>query len=241
MARKANRNGKGRGRTSGNPPNATGRPNRRKQLVLIDRRAEVAKLYLAGLTQTQIAARLGIAQCTVSFDLEAAREEWRQRMVADYDALKSEEIAKISLVWAEAHAAWERSQKAAEERRKKEQQGGRAGDHSVEETVLRGQCGDPRYLAVMDSCIDKMCKIYGFYSAEKHDLRAAMTANGFDWDQLAAAALPNGGIIDAVGARIQQVLAAGEEKQRGACVNVSPPPGEQTVDENESGPHQEQQ
>ena len=70
----------------------------------------MASLALKGWTQAAIARQLQIPQGTVSRDLAAMREFWREFPVYDFDRIRLEQLQKIDLVEAEAWAAWQRSQ-----------------------------------------------------------------------------------------------------------------------------------
>ncbi len=82
-----------------------------KKLALIDRRQQVADLYLQGWTQVAIGEHLGVAQPTICDDLKHIRHEWRESTIRDFDAARDLELRKLDRVEREAWAAWERSQK----------------------------------------------------------------------------------------------------------------------------------
>ena len=66
-----------------------------KREEIAARRTQVASLRLAHLTETEIAAKLGVAQSTVSRDLTAIRAEWYDRRMTAYDDWVAEELAKL--------------------------------------------------------------------------------------------------------------------------------------------------
>src|SRR5579859_5516027 len=105
------------------------------------RRRDVANLALKGWTQAAIARQLQVPQGTVSRDLAAMREFWREFPVYDFDKIRLEQLQKIDLVEAEAWAAWQRSQ---EQKRSAAITRGKTGEQS--RTSLQDQYGDPRYL-----------------------------------------------------------------------------------------------
>src|SRR5258708_14374148 len=84
--------------------------NRPTRAKLYERRREVANYALKGWTQAAIARQMHIPQATVSRDLAAMREFWREFPVYDFDRARLEQLQKIDLVEAEAWAAWQRSQ-----------------------------------------------------------------------------------------------------------------------------------
>ena len=75
------------------------RPTRSK---LFERRREVANYALKGWTQAAIARQMHIPEATVSRDLAAMREVWREFPVYDFDRARLEPLQKIDLVEADA-------------------------------------------------------------------------------------------------------------------------------------------
>jgi Putative ATPase subunit of terminase (gpP-like) len=123
----------------------TTRPQVRK-MVIARRRQQAADLYLKGWTQTAIAEHLGVRQKTVCTDLQVVRGEWRGSMIRDFDLLREEELKKLAVLEQEAWAAWERSQKPAQEARVKD------GDQSKATKTMKTRTGDPRFLEVILRC-----------------------------------------------------------------------------------------
>jgi Putative ATPase subunit of terminase (gpP-like) len=121
------------------------RPQVRK-MVIARRRQQAADLYLKGWTQTAIAEHLGVRQKTVCTDLQVVRGEWRGSMIRDFDLLREEELKKLAVLEQEAWAAWERSQKPAQEARVKD------GDQSKATKTMKTRTGDPRFLEVILRC-----------------------------------------------------------------------------------------
>src|SRR5712671_208116 len=85
-----------------------------KKLAILERRKQVADLYLQGWTQIAIAERLGVKQPTICEDLQGIRKQWRESAVRDFDLAREMELLKCDRVEREAWAAWERSQKPAQ-------------------------------------------------------------------------------------------------------------------------------
>src|SRR6266700_5552163 len=75
------------------------RPTRSK---LYERRREVANYALKGWTQAAIARQMRIPEASVSRDLAAMREFWREFPVYDFDRARLEQLQKIDLVEADA-------------------------------------------------------------------------------------------------------------------------------------------
>ena len=153
-------------------PVPRGRPDRKTRLMLVNRRREVANLYMSGLDQYQIGDRLGISQPIVSMDIAAVKKRWLQSSLRDWDTLKAEELAKIERTEEEAWAAWERSQRDAETIHVRTESAPRMNGENilVEETrktikekTVQGQVGDPRFLEVIAKCREQRCKIFGLF------------------------------------------------------------------------------
>src|SRR5262245_53581405 len=89
-------------------PNA-GKNRKNNLYQRLDRRKRVAALYIQGQSQARIAEQVGVAQGTISYDLQAIRKEWLASSVRDFDEAKSQELAKLDHLEAEAWAGWERS------------------------------------------------------------------------------------------------------------------------------------
>ena len=68
--------------------------SRHKSEIERDRR-NIAKLYLSGTTQMDIAEKLKISQATVSRDLKVIEKEWAAARINDIDERKRMELAKI--------------------------------------------------------------------------------------------------------------------------------------------------
>jgi hypothetical protein len=120
------------------------------------RRRDVASLALKGWTQAAIARQLQIPQGTVSRDLAAMREFWREFPVYDFDKIRLEQLQKIDLVEAEAWAAWQRSQGR---RHTAWLTRGKTGETT--RTTSQDQFGDPRYLREVARCVEQRYEMIG--------------------------------------------------------------------------------
>ena len=128
---------------------------------LAARRREVSNLALKGWTQAAIARHLQIPQGTVSRDLAAMRESWREFPVYDFDKVRLEQLQKIDLVEAEAWAAWQRSQ---QQRHSAALTRGKSGEQT--RTSLQDQYGDPRYLREIARCVAQRHQMIGVQPPE---------------------------------------------------------------------------
>jgi hypothetical protein len=140
------------------------------------RRERVAGLHLEGRSMSAIARELKVAVSTVSRDLDAIRAEWLESALCDFNARKAEELANIRHIWAEAWAAWRRSQKPADTVTRKEQPGpdpdapepedGEPAPPPVMRVVeelrrTEHRDGAAEFLRVLQWCVEQRCKILG--------------------------------------------------------------------------------
>lgn len=123
------------------------------------RRRQVAARYLRGEYQSQIAQDLGLTQAMISMDLKAIRAEWLRSSLRDFDAVKSEQLAKIDQVEMAAWEGWHRSLAPREITITEATEGERMGRKA---TIRKEQqIGDPRFLAEIGKCVDRRCSILG--------------------------------------------------------------------------------
>ena len=149
-------------------------PSTRNHSLMLARRQEVGARYLRGEYQSAIAQAVGVSQAQISMDLKAMRDLWLASSLRDFDALKSEQLAKIDAVEVEAWAAWLRSQQPREVSITEQTEGGEVvgtdgtsqPKRPTRKASMRreGQSGDPRFLAVIQKCIDQRCVILGLES-----------------------------------------------------------------------------
>ena len=79
-------------------------PNHHFQVL--ERRKAVSARYLRGESQHAIALALEVGQATVSRDLTAIRDEWRQSAQTDMADRVAQEIAKLDALEREYHKGW---------------------------------------------------------------------------------------------------------------------------------------
>jgi len=120
------------------------------------RRPEVARLYLEGAFQTDIAEQLGVTQATISRDLARIRKEWISSATVNYNEAVAKELARIDNVEREAWEAWRRSQQDAVQVRS-----GVQAEKSTDVTIRTGQTGNPAYMRVILECVKQRCDILG--------------------------------------------------------------------------------
>lgn len=146
------------------------------------RRQYVSEYYRGGMTQAEIAARLGVSQPTVYNDLKLLRAEWREKAAVHFSERQAEELAKIDLIETKAWGAFERSvagYNSFKSRRKharlpvlspKGKPTGKFKRVLVEDTAEKVRTegvGDPRFLERVGWCIETRCRILGLLREEK--------------------------------------------------------------------------
>ena len=147
---------------------------RRSHSQLTRDRAKIAKLYLKGWLQVEIADELGLNQSTVSRDLAALRDKWQESALVDINEAKSKELAKIDTLEIEYWQAWRRSQEDAvtqiDEKTGtgKDQETAKLTRKQSERRV--GQVGDAQFLRGVQWCIEQRCKIFGLEAPKKVNL-----------------------------------------------------------------------
>ena len=132
------------------------RTKRKASPQVAARRREAANLTHKGWTQAAIASHLKVPQGTVSRDLAAMREFWREFPVYDFEKVRFEQLQKIDLIEAQAWAAWQRSQG---QRHSAALTRGKTGQQT--RTSLQDQYGDPRYLREIARCVAQRYEMIG--------------------------------------------------------------------------------
>lgn len=170
---------------------------------VVERRQLVAARYLRGEYQSQIAQDLGLTQAQISYDLTAIRAEWLKSSIRDFDALKSEQLAKIDQIEIESWQAWERSKAVREITVTEATEGARPGRKAV--MRKEAQVGDPRFLERILKCVEQRCQLLGLNAPQKVDLRLVI-------QQTAAR------VAEECGVTIEEVLAEAQTLLQGVPV-----------------------
>ena len=123
-------------------------------------RRKIASMYLQGILQSDIARKVGLSQATISRDLKVLHEQWIEDANVSIKAAKAKELAKIDALECTYYDAWLRSQEDAESTTQKMTGASVLGKKEMSKTV-KGQVGDARFLAGVQWCIDRRCKILG--------------------------------------------------------------------------------
>jgi hypothetical protein len=131
--------------------------------LLMVRRQQVAELYLQCHSMAAIGRMMSISSQTVYKDICWAREQWRTRAADAIEAHKQRELARIDAVEVEAWRGWQRScrPEVSETERSGTRPGDQGGHFEERSRTRKGQAGDPRFLQIIEGCIESRRKILG--------------------------------------------------------------------------------
>ncbi len=139
-------------------------------------RADIARLYVRGKKQHEIAETLNrvqprrpyaISRGMVAYDLGAIRKAWLESALMDFNTKRAEQLAKIDYLEATAWDAWEKSLLESSSSTQYAN-ANPEGDATPSRLVLHTSpgAGDPRYLAVVQWCIDRRIRLLGLDEPE---------------------------------------------------------------------------
>ncbi len=168
------------------PPKPTHKAQKRSIIQREQDLSTIAKMYLTGSTQAEIGLHLGVTQQQISQDVKEIQKRWLDSSLRDFDELRAEQLAKIDRLETNYWAAWERSCRD----RKRQRRGEKTGDTNVEHTEFtsEGRDGNPAFLAGVDKCIERRCKLLGLDAPVKQDVTVHQTM----YDMLIASGLDDG-------------------------------------------------
>ena len=136
-----------------------------------DRLQRVAKMYLSGVSARDIALKEGVPRQAIYDDMRRLRKIWWNRNNRAADSLIAEQVAKIDRAEQAAWEGWERSCKNATEKTTE------TGGESTKVTKkIKGQSGNPSFLAVIAKLIEQRCKLLkiGQYATEDSGVMVGM-------------------------------------------------------------------
>ncbi len=131
--------------------------------------AMVAKLALMGMTQGEIAEKMGVKVPAISRQLTEIRRRWLETSLVSYDTMKSAELAKINEIerqqWDEIEAL--RGEEADEKRKS-----------------WWAKRNNAAYGRVM-WCVEQRCKLFGLYAPQEViSWKAEAAQAGYDPDTI---------------------------------------------------------
>jgi hypothetical protein len=131
---------------------------------------QTASLYLRGLTHEEIARRLNLSRQQISYDLKVLQRRWQESALADFNAKKAAELAKVDELERTYWEAWERSCQPREVTTQEHTQvgGGRADEARLKGGVRKEpRDGNAEFLRGVERCVELRCKILGAFAAVK--------------------------------------------------------------------------
>src|SRR5262249_26183581 len=131
---------------------------------------DVAALYLHGLTQHEIAHRLNVSRQQIAYDLKRLQRRWQESALADFQAKKAAELAKVDELERTYWEAWERSCQEREVTSQEKTQTGEGPANDARRKVgvrKEERDGNPEFLRGVERCIELRCKIIGAFAALK--------------------------------------------------------------------------
>jgi hypothetical protein len=143
----------------------------------------IARLYIHGDSQREIAEKLAgerdyaVTARTICRDIQDLLKRWRESAAIEIGLAKGVELERLNRLEREAWQAWERSKKTAT-KRIREVRGGE-GPFTRIQVQRDERDGDPRYLQLVQGCIDRRCAILGLNESALAELeRRIMTIEG---------------------------------------------------------------
>lgn len=155
---------------------------RRSDIQIERDRMEIARLYLQGIIQADIADRLGMTQPMVSYDLKRIREQWLKSSISNFNERVAIELAKIDNLEIEYWEAWQRSTQVKESSTAKIITDNK-GERNEASTKQEQMIGNENFLAGVRWCIDRRLKLFGLDAPIKIDWRQTLPA-GLDGDEV---------------------------------------------------------
>ena len=148
-----------------------------KKRTKIERRRdllEIARLYLGGYTQIQIAKKLpeitganySLSQMQISYDIRTLVEHWQKTQLKYIDKKISIELERIDLIASLAYESFMKS-KETSIKKSKEIRNNEEGDNKMVKASLTEyeRYGDPEFLRIMLDCSERRCKLLGLESS----------------------------------------------------------------------------
>ena len=117
--------------------------------------ATIAEMYCQRALQVDIAAKLGVSQQQISYDLRIIRKRWQKSAIRDFDMHRAEELAKIDNLEMEYWRAWKSG--APEDQRASQ------------------------YLSGVMACIDRRCKLLGIDAPDRANLSVDLAFDPEGW------------------------------------------------------------
>jgi DNA-binding CsgD family transcriptional regulator len=154
-----------------------------EHMKLEARNTQIIIDLLGGKSHKQLAEDNGISPSTVRDIVRDTREQWKEWRVSHFDIMLLNELERINRIEDEAWDAYEKSKKPMTTTTRRTD-GTRTMDEETgkekltiiyEEVKSQTRHPDPRYMNIIQWCVEQRLKIIGGYAPEKH---AATTPDG---------------------------------------------------------------
>lgn len=128
--------------------------------------ALVADLYVHGKPIAEIASTLKVSRGAISRAMVRMREIWKAKLEVGSEVVKSEQLAKLDKMEAEAWDAWQRSKRESEERIREKNYSQKNGPGHKNAIKKANRDGDPRYLEIVLKVVQKRMELLGLLKPE---------------------------------------------------------------------------
>lgn len=136
----------------------------------LERQRKVARYHLRGRSYRWIGQKLRVSSTQVFRDLKAVHERWIEDAKASLDEVKRLEVAKIQELEETYWRAWERSVGVHTKKTVDVNEGGEEDAGSTKtSTTTEELVGDPRFLAGVERCRERIAKLFGLDAPAKID------------------------------------------------------------------------
>lgn len=147
--------------------------------------AEIADMYLKGFTQLEISRKLrtNISRPQVTADIKKIRQRWLTSQVMDFNEAMNKALDHCDKVEKEAWGEWERSKVKRTVKYSEKRTGETVAEGIIigEKTKISAreeeQCGDPRYLVVINQCRRDRMEILGLMQPKNVNVTGAISVN----------------------------------------------------------------
>ena len=170
-----------------------GKSGPKRDVIQVERdRAEIARLYLQGKIQTQIALILSespdrdynITQSMVCDDLKAVKQRWLTSSIMHFNEIKARELAKIDNLEIMYWESWKRSLDPKTKTRTKQINLASSSIRQEAQMEEQRSIGDKRWLEGVQWCIERRCSIFGLDAPKRVDIGSGSIAEAIPWDTL---------------------------------------------------------
>lgn len=123
---------------------------------------ELSKMVFDSVPVYVAAKEIGVSVATAYSDYRELLEEWKSESLDNIDKLKTIELKKLDALESAAWDAWERSGGRKVKTRTTQKMGG-----VTVENLEWEETGNPKYLQVINQCMNQRAQILGLYKTQK--------------------------------------------------------------------------